>query len=262
MKTRLRLVAASIGLAGLLSSACTSMTPAADVPSLDGTAWVLSALPGRTLVPGSPATLRFEGERASGTDGCNRFSTSYAVRGSTLEISPSGAMTQMACPPAIMEQARAFMASLQDTSTYRMDAGQLQLVDADGAVVASFAPQSQELTGTSWRVIGYNNGKQAVVSVLAGMQLTMAFAADGRVSGSAGCNNYTGTYTASGSSLRFGPAATTRKMCTQPAGIMEQEQQFLEALESVAAIRQEGDRAELRTADDALAVSLAKDAPE
>jgi heat shock protein HslJ len=260
MSLRVHLVAASIALAGLLSAACTSMTPAADVPSLDGTAWVLSSLPGRTLAPGSPATLRFEGDRASGTDGCNRFSTSYAVSGATLKISPSGATTQMACPPEIMEQGRAFMASLHGASTYRVDAGQLQLVGADGAVVASFAPQSQELAGTSWRVTGYNNGRQAVVSVLVGTQLTMAFAADGRVSGSAGCNNYTGTYTVSGSALHFGPMATTRKMCAQPERVMEQEQQFLKALETVATIRQEGDRAELRTADGALAISTGKGA--
>ena len=43
---------------------------------------------------------------------------------------------------------------------------------------------------------------------------------------------------------------------------MEQEQQFLKALESVATIRQEGERAELRTADGALAMSLLKDAAQ
>jgi heat shock protein HslJ len=68
-----------------------------------------------------------------------------------------------------------------------------------------------------------------------------------------------GTYTASGASLKLGPAATTRKLCAQP-GVMEQEQQFLKALESVATFRQEGERAELRTADGALAVSLKMDA--
>jgi heat shock protein HslJ len=39
---------------------------------------------------------------------------------------------------------------------------------------------------------------------------------------------------------------------------MEQEQQFLKALETVATARQEADRLELRTADDALAVSLGR----
>lgn len=258
MNLRLRLVAASIPLVGLLASACTPMTSSVDVPSLDGTAWVLSSLPGHTLVPGSPLTLRFEGDRASGSDSCNRYASSYTASSGQLKFDAAAAATMMACAPAIMEQARAFTASLGATSSYRIADGQLQLLGPAGTVVASFTPQPQELAGTSWRVTGYNNGKQAVVSVLPGTQLTAEFAADGRVSGSAGCNNYTATYTASGSSLRFGPAATTRKMCVQPEGVMEQEQQFLKALETVATIRQEGERAELRTADGALAVSLGK----
>jgi heat shock protein HslJ len=262
MTLPVRIVASSIALAGLLSAACMSMTPAAEVPSLDGTAWVLSSLPDHTLVPGSPATLRFEGGRASGSDSCNRYATSYTASRGQLKFDAAAAATMMACAPAIMEQARAFTASLGATSSYRIANGQLQLLAPAGTVVASFTPQSQELAGTSWHVTGYNNGKQAVVSVLPGTQLTAEFAADGRVSGSAGCNNYTATYTASGSSLRFGPAATTRKMCAQPDGIMEQEQQFLKALETVTTIRQEGERAELRTADGALAVSLGKGAAE
>jgi hypothetical protein len=54
----------------------------------------------------------------------------------------------------------------------------------------------------------------------------------GRAGGSAGCNNFMGTYRASGSSLTFGPAAATAS--------------------------QEGNRLELRRADGALAVSLAR----
>lgn len=259
MNLRARLIATGIAVAGLLSAACASMTSVPDVPDLDGTAWVLSALPGRTLVEGATATLRFEGSRASGTDGCNRYATSYTADGGKLTFGAAGAATMMACAPAVMEQARAFTSSLGKTSSHRIEAGQLQLLGPDGAVVASFAPQSLALAGTSWRVTGYNNGRQAVVSVLAGTELSMAFAADGRVSGSAGCNNFMGTYSVSGSTLKLGPAATTRKMCAQ-TGVMEQEQQFLKALESVATIRQEGDRAELRTADGALALHLLRDA--
>jgi len=261
MNLRVCLVTAGIALASLLSAACASMTSAPDVPDLDGTAWVLSALPGRTLVEGATATLRFENGRASGTDGCNRYATSFTADGGKLAFGEAGAATMMACAPEVMEQARAFTSGLGAASRYRIAAGQLQLLGADGAVVASFAPQSLSLASTAWRVTGYNNGRQAVVSVLAGTELSMAFAADGRVSGSAGCNNFMGTYTVSGSALKLGPAATTRKLCAQP-GVMEQEQQFLKALEAVATIRQEGDRAELRSADGALAVSLRKDAAQ
>lgn len=258
MNLRIRLMTTGIALASVLSAACTSMTSAPDLPDLDGTAWVLSSLQGRSLVEGATATLRFEGGRASGTDGCNRYATSYTADGSKLTFGTAGAATMMACAPEVMEQARDFTSSLGKTSSHRIEGGQLQLLGPDGAVVASFAPQSLALAGTSWRVTSYNNGRQAVVSVLAGTGLSMAFAADGRVSGSAGCNNFMGTFTVSGSSLKLGPPATTRKMCAQP-GVMEQERQFLKALESVATIRQEGERAELRTADGALAVSLQRD---
>lgn len=261
MNLCVRLKTIGIALATLFFAACTSMTSAPDVPDLDGTAWVLSSLPGRALVEGTTATLRFEGGRASGTDGCNRYTTTYTADGSKLRFDAAGAATMMACEPGVMEQARAFTSSLGATRSHRIAAGQLQLLGPDDAVVASFAPQAQSLAGASWRVTGFNNGRQAVVSVLADTQLTISFAADGRVSGSAGCNNFMGTYTASGSSLKLGPAATTRKLCAQP-GVMEQEQQFLKALETVATFRQEGERAELRTEDGALAVSLLKDAAQ
>ena len=45
-------------------------------------------------------------------------------------------------------------------------------------------------------------------------------------------------------------------MCGTPPGVMEQESQFLKALQSATAWRREGDRLELRTATGALALSL------
>jgi heat shock protein HslJ len=258
MKPAIRRAAAILALTSLLA-ACTAMPPAPDQPGLNGTGWVLSALPGQSLLPDATATARFEGARVQGTDGCNRYSAPYTETGSTLQVGPRGASTQMACPPAVMKQAEAFMGALTRASTYRVAEGRLQLLAADGTVLATLAPQPQGLAGTSWRVTGYNNGKQAVVSVLADSNLTMAFSADGKVGGSAGCNRYSATYTSEGHKLTFGPAAATRMMCATPERIMEQEQQFLTALETVATARFEGDRLELRTAEGALAASLARD---
>jgi heat shock protein HslJ len=203
--------------------------------------------------------LRFDAGRASGTDGCNRYSSPYTTKGSGLEFGADGASTQMACPPDVMQQAAAYRSGLSAARSYRVEGGRLQLLGPDGAVLATLVPQPQALAGTSWRVTGYNNGRQAVVSVLAGTTLTLAFAPDGRVSGSAGCNHYSAKYTFAGESLGFGPAATTRKMCADHERVMEQEQQFLKALETVASARQEGDRLELRTANGALAVALTRE---
>jgi heat shock protein HslJ len=235
---------------------------AADKTDLDGTAWTLTALADRALVPGATVTLRFEGGRALGSDGCNRYTAPYSISGSTLQIGPNGASTQMACPPPLMQQAEAFANALSRTRSYRIAAGKLDLLTADGAATATFAAQSTTLAGTAWLVTGYNNGKQAVVSVLADTSLTMAFSSDGKVTGSAGCNRYTAGCAFDGAKLTISPATTTRKMCAQLERIMEQEQQFLKALESVATARFEGDRLELRTADGALAMTLEREAPQ
>jgi heat shock protein HslJ len=242
----------------LLLAACAAMTSSADAPDLNGTAWVLASLPGQTLLADAVPTAQFEGGRVQGTDGCNRYFAPYTRTGSALQVGERGGMTMMACPPAVTRQAEAFMKALTGARSYRVADSRLQLLAADGAVLATLAAQPKSLAGTSWRVTAYNNGRQAVVSTLTGTNLTMAFSNDGRVSGSAGCNTFTGPYTADGGKLSFGPAAATRRMCVQPEGVMEQEQRFLAALRTVATARFEGDRLELRTADGALAATLSK----
>jgi heat shock protein HslJ len=219
---------------------------------------VLSELPGRSLLADHGATLSFADGRAAGSDGCNRYGTPYTLNGANLSFGDQGIATRMACPPDVMQQSEAFLASLAAVRSYRVQDGRLQLLSASGSALASFDAQSQELAGTSWRVTSLNNGRQAVTGVLAGTELTLEFTADGRVAGSAGCNRYSGGYTAEGTSIRIGPAAATRRMCASPERIMEQEQQFLKALETVSTMRREGDRMELRTADGALAIALAK----
>jgi heat shock protein HslJ len=246
--------------ASLWLSACTAMSTADSPAALDGTAWVLSALPGQALVPAASATARFEGSRIVGTDGCNRYTVPYTQAGRALQVGPRGASTQMACPPAVSKQADAFMGALTRASAHRVAGGRLELLAPDGALLASFDPQSQGLAGTAWRVLSYNNGRQAVVSTITGTNLTMAFSGDGRVAGSAGCNNFTAPYTLEGQKLAIGQAAATRRMCVSPERVMEQEAEFLKALATVATARFEGDRLELRTAENALAAILAKEA--
>jgi heat shock protein HslJ len=116
--------------------------------------------------------------------------------------------------------------------------------------------QSSDLAGTSWEVTGYNNGKQAVVSVTLGTTLTAEFGAGGTLSGNAGCNDYTASYKTEGKKISIGPAATTRKMCAEPPNIMEQEMQYLQALSTAATYRIDGSNMELRTADGALAATF------
>jgi len=113
--------------------------------------------------------------------------------------------------------------------------------------------QSESLAGTRWRITAINNGKGAVASVVAGSAVTLAFGADGKAGGSAGCNQYTAGYEAKGSKLQFRAPAANRRMCADE-GLMEQEHLFLKVLESVASVHVEGNRLELRNAQGALLV--------
>jgi heat shock protein HslJ len=246
-------------LAALLLGACSLMSIGkADPAPLDGTAWILAELPGRTLAPGAAVTLRFADGKAQGSDGCNRYSAPYTAAAGKLEISPQGVSTMMACAPELMQQAAAFMAALNSAGTWRVEGRQLVLAAADGRALARFAAQDTTLAGTSWRVTGINNGKQAVVSVLSGTTLTLAFAGDGRATGSAGCNTFNASYESEGARLRFGQMATTRKMCAGTR-TMDQELAFVRALQTVTAARIDGSRLELRTADGALAISATRE---
>jgi heat shock protein HslJ len=163
----------------------------------------------------------------------------------------------MACPPEVMQQAEAFRAALSGAKTYRVVDGQLQLLGADGAVLASFAAQSRSLAGTTWQVTGINNGRNALVSLVAGSTVTLQFLVDGKVAGSAGCNQYTARYEAEGSKLKISAPASTRRLCPE-AGFMEQEQAFLKALEAVSTMRMEGNRVEFRDAQGAMQVVATK----
>lgn len=228
----------------------------ADTDRLEGTAWILSELEGPLLLTERQATLRFERGRIQGTDGCNRFQTSYSAQGGKMQIGGNILSTKMACEEPVMRQAEALLGSLTKVAGYWRDARRLVLLDADGNALATLREQRQELAASSWRVTAYNNGKQGVVSVLGDSDIRVHFGAGGALSGSAGCNAFNAIYATSGQGIKISRLAATKKMCARPRGIMEQEAQFLKALETAAIWILDGDRLELRTSRQLLAVTL------
>jgi heat shock protein HslJ len=262
--TTFNLLGAAVLVAAALQ-ACTPMNtpnpPVATPPSLNDTAWTLTTLPGTALPQAARPTLRFEDGRAAGSDGCNRYGTGFKAAGGRLELGPQRMSTQMACPEPERQLAAAFNGMLDEVRGYRIEAGSLRLLNAGGATLATLAPQPTALAGTAWSVTGVNNGKQAVVGVITGTELTLKFAADGKLQGSGGCNRFNGSFSEAGKSLRIGRLASTRMACAEPEGRMAQEAQFLAALESAASARREGDTLVLRTATGALAVSARLAAP-
>ena len=226
--------------------------------TLDGTAWVVTRLHGaRPETPSAPApTMRFEHGRIAGSDGCNRYGAGYRSADDSFGLLGNMVGTKRMCPDAQMRTASAFAAALNGARALRHEGGQLLLLDDSGAPLLTLVRDSQELASTRWRVTGYNNGRQAVVSVIGGTELTMDFGADGRVSGSAGCNDFTAGYRQDGAKLSITAPASTRRACARPEGVMAQEASFLGALAMVDHARVEGGQLELRSAGGELAVSL------
>jgi len=81
-----------------------------------------------------------------------------------------------------------------------------------GLLLAACGGNSSTLDSTSWDYFAYDIG-DGVVEVLPGTQPTVTFEGD-VVSGSDGCNDFTGSYEiSSGNMIEIGPLASTQKAC-------------------------------------------------
>ncbi len=232
--------------------------PAQTANGLEGTRWILVSYANKdgntakSLQDMEP-TAEFKNGKVAGVAGCNRYNGPYLAKDGKLTIGPL-ASTMMACPAAIMAQEQAFLADMQAAAAYQVSGDQLTIADKDGKTVLTFkAEQPTPLTGTTWMMMYYNNGKGGAVSALADTEVTAVFGEDGQLSGTAGCNTYFATYTVDGDNIQIGPAATTRISCAPE--VMDQETLYLTALQTAATYKVEGKKLELRTTSEALAAS-------
>ncbi len=83
------------------------------------------------------------------------------------------------------------------------------------------------LANTAWTLINFGD---PTLGLAPGTIITAEFGPD-TITGSAGCNDYNGNYTISGSKLSVGALTSTRQACDEL--VMQQEQNYLTALEDV-----------------------------
>lgn len=222
--------------ARLLAGCCRIPSNAsAPVPlAFEGPTWQLVAPGAQGAGVGAdekrPVTALFEGGRVSGFSGCNRFMGSYTLDRDSVLFGPL-AGTMMACPEPEMAIEKAFLGALTGTLRYAISGDRLTLTPATGAPLVFQAEPAPMLQGVNWIVTGFNNGRHAVVGPLLGTTLNLTFD-QGQVYGSSGCNTFRAAYASEGNRLAIGPIASTRKACSAE-GVMQQEREFLAALESV-----------------------------
>jgi heat shock protein HslJ len=94
------------------------------------------------------------------------------------------------------------------------------------ACSSDLTSSQMDLDGSAWVLTAINND-----TTIIGNTPTLEFEGD-MVSGNASCNTYSGSYQVKGETISFGPLARTEMYCMEPEGVMDQEQTYLEILES------------------------------
>src|SRR3954470_20561256 len=156
---------------------------AAKSPELEGTPWrLVSGIEVSGWQSVAPSAL-FEGGRVSGFDGCNQYTAGYTVKGEALTVQPGGS-TMMACGEPGGSVATAYAAALRRVAKWRIDGVELVLLDVKGGEVLRYRVAS---VAGSWEVTSFLQA-DAVTSPIPGTKITATFGADGKLSGSSGCN--------------------------------------------------------------------------
>jgi len=250
-RLRLGLLLAAVLVGSVALAGCGESVSAGQ---LIDTEWELLELNGRDALDDVSMRLELHGDdELSGTGGCNQFAGSWSRDGRDEIAFDVGPVTLMACDDSVMGQEAAFMEALAAARTFDLADDRLWLFNADGREVAEFARLSPaSLTRTEWQVVAFNDGSNQLTGVLEGTTLTALFDTDDRLSGHAGCNTYTTSFSRDGDSISIGPPGVTRMACDQP--IMDQEARFLEALEQAASFELGHETLYLRAADGAILV--------
>ena len=125
--------AGALIIALIALSACAAHLAGAPM-DITGTTWIRAD--DEDAGPHFPR-LRIDGERASGFAGCNTFFAHVANEGARLRFSTIGA-TRMACAESSMATERNMLAALERTRAYRLEGGELVLLDGAGVQAARF----------------------------------------------------------------------------------------------------------------------------
>jgi heat shock protein HslJ len=245
----MRRIIIGLAIAAVAFSVAACSTAGGTGGTIDGTSWALKTYDvsgTATQVPaGTRVDAKFADGKVSGFSGCNIYNAPVTISGATIKVG-NAATTMMACEPDKTALEQAYLANLAKAATFTATKDTLTMFDSAGKSILVYSAAAANPLEGSWDVTGYNNGKQAVTSPVAGSTLTAIFTAD-QVSGSAGCNTYSGPYTLNGTTLKIGPLASTMKACADQA-VNDQEQQFLAALQASTTYDQTGNILTLKAA--------------
>ncbi len=220
-----------------------------------GRTFVSTSVGGAQIPGGGPMTLTFTDGKISANSGCNTANGTVDLTNGILHVG-SLASTLMACPDERGQADSWQERVLTELPKWRLDDSTLTLTAKDTTVTLldkKIAQPDRPLIGTTWIVSALMTPDAQIRSqTLDDVKPTLTIAADGGVSGSAGCNRMTGHATPAPTTN--GPDVTfqigTTKMTCAPE-IMEVEQAVLKALEGKTTATIDADTLTLRNTNGA-----------
>lgn len=99
------------------------------------------------------------------------------------------------------------------------------------------------IEGPEWKLVEINGA-----APLDGPQVTLKLE-NKQAGGKASCNSYGGQYTLQGKKVAFQEVFQTEMACMDPAGVMDQESAYMQALLDTASFEMVGERLELKDAN-------------
>lgn len=213
-------VAAIVLLASCAVRKDKSASDSADVP-LEGTYWKLVEINGTPVDTGlnREPFLKLDADenRVSASGGCNGMGGTYELQANNRLSFSQLIGTMMACPN--MEIETQLSDVLGRTDSYAIQGDTLSLFRARMAPLARFVAVSESqraasaLNGT-WRLNHLGGTAATLDELFPNEKPTITFdMAAFRVSGTGGCNRYTGEFSVDNYSISFGQVASTRMFC-------------------------------------------------
>jgi heat shock protein HslJ len=116
--------------------------------------------------------------------------------------------------------------------------------------LAACGSPSSGLGGTTWQLVSYGPADKPNAAA-PGVQTSLVFGKDGKVSGTMGCNQFSGSSTTKGDQIAFSAMATTLMACADPA--MSQETAVLAMLSGTATYKVDGNQLTITAGDGSVA---------
>ena len=225
------------------------------------------------------ATLAFLNDRlVAGATACRDYVATYRrLQGKLDFVSSSRIGSRQLCSEDSRGSEAAFIHTLSPTEEY-------SVVDKDGTrrlivrtsvgkllVFEPLPPAAEEIVDAEWSLRAFvplyfvhqhPDGSDVwdlrdVADVLPGTEVTISFDEDGMV-GSSGCNSYAGPVRLEDGSITVDSLIHTEKLCAFLAGLMEQEERYLDLLPRLTQYGTYGDGLFMQTDDDVFLLLQAK----